>query len=63
MIRAAREGIKFSGVNTHCVAKLTDEHFDKNGHNRMQVFLAVQVLSKLLYDFIEKYVEGDNALK
>lgn len=62
MIRAAWEGKEFSGVNTHRVAKLTDEHFDKNGHNYMIVFLAVQVLSISVYGLIEKYVEGDDVL-
>ena len=52
-----RDSLK--GMNMIQTSKLTDEHFNKNAHNRMRVHLVVQVLSLSVHEMITRYCRGN----
>lgn len=44
------------GINTlKVIQKLTEDHFQKNSHNRMKVHLAAQILSRNVHRMLERY--------
>ena len=59
MIRRAWEAVEMGGMGTLRQSKLTMDHFVKNPHSRMRVFLAVQVLSSSVHELMKRFVEGD----
>ena len=59
MIRRAWEAVEMGGMGTLRQSKLTMDHFVKNPHSRMRVFLAVQVLSLSVHELMKRFVEGD----
>ena len=63
MIQKAWESVEHRNVGVMRQAKLTTDHFEKNTHSRIQVFLAMQVLSQSVYDLIQYSVDGNERLK
>ena len=62
MIERAWETVELGGIGTLRQTKLTLDHFVKNPHSRMRVFLAVQVISSSVHEMMKGYVEGNGAL-
>ena len=62
MIRKAWEAVELGGIATLTQTKLTVDHFVKNPHSRMRVFLAAQILSSSVHELLRKYVEGDEGM-
>ena len=62
MIKRAWEAVELGGIGTLRQTKLILDHFVKNPHSRMRVFLAVQVLSNSVYEMMKSYVEGNGTL-
>ena len=53
-----------SGINTiQIYEKLTDDHIIKNAHNRMLVYLSVQVLSQNVHRILSYYCDGGSQRK
>lgn len=63
MIKKAWETIELGGIITLRQTKLTIDHFVKNSHSRMQVFLSAQILSASVHQLLLQYVKGDDELK
>ena len=62
MIRRAWEDVEMGGISTLRQTKLTIDHFVKNPHSRMRVFLSVQILSSSVHELLWKYVDGNDEL-
>ena len=59
MIRKAWETVELGGISTLRQTKLTLDHFVKNPHSQMCVFLTTQILSSLVHELLRQYVEDD----
>ena len=55
-------GGRVGGISTLQQTKLTVDHFVKNPHSRMRVFLSVQILSSSVHNLLFQFVEGDDKL-
>lgn len=62
IIRTAWEAVELGGIATLRQTKLTIDHFVKNPHSRMQVFLSAQIFSSSIHYLLYQYVAGNEVL-
>ena len=53
----------YLGANFLRESKLTEDHFNKNAHNRMRVHLAAQILSNTVLDMLDNNLNDDEKEK
>lgn len=58
IIRNTWEAVELGGIATLWQTKLSIDHFVKNPHSRMRVFLSAEILLSSVHELLRKYVEG-----